>query len=419
MRQSFTQPIRSLQNRNYRLYFIGQLCSVSGTNAQVIAFGWLVLELTKSGATLGVVLALLSIPFLLLGPVVGRIVDRFPRRPFICSIMATSSFMAALLGTLVVTDLVQIWMIMVIAFVCGCLNAFEFPSRQSIVREIVHKDHVSNAIALNIGIFGIGRVVGPLIAAVTILVSGLAACFFVNSVSFMIFIFLISKMRAADFAVVATPVKYGKNAFRQALAFIRETPSVRATMAVMFVMSVLTYEFWVTVPLLVKETFHSTASTYGVMIAAMSVGTVIGSLIAANKLKVERSHFQFGILSFGLSNALVALTPNIVLAGFALVVMGICSSLFVSYASATLQNHLEPAFQSRVLGVWNMVFPGSATFGGPIVGFVSGTHGARAGLLLGTLGSFLALSLVPLLWGKESEAEGEEETKTENLVNSR
>jgi len=388
----------SLHVRNYRLYYFGQIISTSGTFMQNVAQAWLVLKLTNSGTALGLVAALQYLPILILGPYGGVIADRFPRRKILFITQSCSGILALILGILVATNLVQVWMVYILAACLGMVNVFDNPTRQTFYMELVGPDNLRNAITLYSILINLSRIVGPAIAAALIAAVGLAPCFLINGVSYVAVIAMLAMMHA-DELVLSPPVPPAKGQLREGFKYVFSTPIVGSVLAMMAIVGTLTFEFQVSLPLIAQFTFNGDASSYAFLTASMGVGAATGGLFFASRKGINPYKLVSASVLFGTAVLVAASMPTLLLSGLAMVFVGICSINFSSLGNSTLQLSSSPQMRGRVMALWSVAFLGSTTFGGPLVGWFAGVAGARWGLALGgvaaLLGAFTLRNLKP------------------------
>jgi MFS family permease len=382
----------SLRIRNYRLYFIGQGISLTGTWMQTIGQGLLVLRLTDSGTALGVVTALQTLPILLLGPWGGVIADRFPKRTILYVTQTTAGLLALTLGTLVATDVVRLWMVNFLAVGLGFVNTFDNPTRQTFVVEMVGAEQLTNAVSLNSTAINLARVIGPSLAAGLIATVGLASCFLINGVSFFAVIAVLSLMRTDELRP-AKRAGRAKGQLREGLRYVRSSPVVLNTLLMMAIIGTFTYEFTVILPLFARYTFHSDAGGYAAMSAAMGVGAVVGGLVTAGRRKNSPSMLVVAALLFGVTVLLTALAPTLTLALLGLVLVGFFSITFTSLGNVTIQLESAPQMRGRVMALWTVAFLGSTPIGGPLIGWIGQHVGPRWGLAVGGLAAITAAGL--------------------------
>ncbi len=270
----------ALSVRNYRRYYAGQAISLIGTWMQMTAQSWLVLTLTHSGAALGAIVALQTLPVLLLAPYGGVIADRIDKRRLMIVLQSAMGVQALVLGILTVTGAVRVWEVGVLAALLGLNNAFESPARQSFMLELVGADHLRNAVTLNSVLVNVARTIGPAVAGVLIATVGEGICFFFNAGSFVAVVFsLLTMDRMALNPTPPTPRARGQ--LREGLRYVRSTPGLAVPLLMMAAVGCLTYEFQVSLPVMASRGLHVGATGYGFMTAAMGVGAVVGGLMVA------------------------------------------------------------------------------------------------------------------------------------------
>jgi MFS family permease len=399
LRAAAHQTFSSLRIRNYRLYFVAQLISVSGTWMQTVAQAWLVLHLSGSGVDLGIVVGLQFLPMLLFGPVGGLVADRVNKRHLLYGTQAAGGLLALALGVLVVTHQVQLWQVYLLASLLGVVTVFDNPARQTFVMEMVGRDDLPNAVSLNTVVMNASRVVGPAIGGVVITVFGLGVCFFVNAISYVAVLIGLSLMRTADLHPTE-PVLRAKGQIREGFRYVWRTPSLRNTLLAIALIGIFAYNFTVTLALLAKVTFHGGAGTYSLLTSCMGIGAVIGGLLAAHRARPTPRLLQVLALTFGGLLAVVALAPTLVAAAIAIVLMGAASIGFIATANATLQLNAEPAMRGRVMALYAMAFLGTTPIGAPLVGAIAQWTSPRISLLSGAIATVIAAGL--LMWRHEA-----------------
>ena len=403
-RQFSRDTLSSLHVRNYRLYYIGQIISTSGTFMQNIAQAWLVLKLTNSGTALGLTTALQYLPILILGPYGGVIADRISKRKILYFTQSISGLLALILGVLVATGLVRVWMVYLLAASLGMVNVFDNPTRQTFYMELVGPEHLRNAVTLYSTLVNLARIIGPAIAAAVIAAFGLAPCFIVNGISFAAVVIMLALLHA-DELFITPPVPRAKGQLVAGFRYVISTPVLGATLAMMAIIGTLTYEFQVSLPLIAQFTFKGDASSYAFLTASMGVGAACGGILFASRKGVVPYKLVSAALLFGLAVLAAAFMPIIHLAGLALVAVGICSINFSSLGNSVLQLHSSPQMRGRVMSFWSVAFLGSTTIGGPIVGWFAEMAGARWGLALGGFAAVAASILGAVTMKKARTAE--------------
>jgi MFS family permease len=386
------QTFRALGSHNYRLYFFGQIVSVSGSWMQSVALGWLVLQITGSGAWLGLVIAFQFLPMLLLGPMGGVVADRVDKRRFLFATQALSGVLAAALGLIVLTGVVQLWMVFAFALALGIVNAFDMPARQTFVFEMVGPDLLTNAVTLNSVVMNSARIVGPAIAGVLIASVGLAPCFLINGISYLACIAGLALMHVGDL-VAAEPRPRQKGQLREGFRYVWGESSLRTPLLLMAAIGTLTYEFQITLPLVAQYTFGAGAGGYGALTSAMGVGAVVGGLIAASRARPTRRRLGLAAIVFGAAVLLSSVMPTFGAMVVVLPLVGAASVTFISLANTSLQLAARPEMRGRVMALYSVAFMGSTPVGGPIVGWVGQVVGPRAALVLGGVTAIVAAAL--------------------------
>lgn len=392
LRLAGRETFHSLRSRNYRLYFGGQIVSVSGTWMQGVAQAWLVLQLTGSGTVLGLTTALQFLPILLGGAWGGVIADRFDKRRLLLVTQSIAGLLALVLALLTATGTVRLWMVLVLAFAFGCIVAIDNPTRQSFVHDMVGPEDLPNAVTLNSVVVNAARVVGPALAGVLIAGVGIAVCFLLNGLSYLAVLAALAAMRSAELHGAArTPARPGQ--LREGLRYVWADADLRVPLLVMAVVGTLAYEFQVVLPLMARFVFDGGAGTYGAMSSVMGVGAVIGGLATARRSQPStgaliRAATVFGTLILGL-----AVAPTLGVELVLLLAVGAASIVFLATANAALQLRAAPEMRGRVMALWGVAFLGTTPIGGPIVGWIGETYGPRWSLALGGAATLAAAAL--------------------------
>jgi MFS family permease len=386
---------------NYRRYYGGQSISMIGTWMQMTAQAWLVLTLTHSSTWLGVVVALQTLPVLILGPYGGVIADRVDKRKLMIVLQSAMGVQALALGLLTVSGVVTVWEIGVLAALLGLNNAFENPARQSFMLELVGPEHLRNAVSLNSVLVNVARTIGPAVAGVLIATVGDGVCFLVNAGSFVAVVASLTTMERATLSPTE-PMPRARGQLREGLRYIRTTPQLAVPLLMMGVAGCLTYEFQVTLPVMADRGLNVGATGFGFMTASMGLGAVVGGLMVAARGKTGLRPLVLAASGFAVAMTMATLAPNLALELVALALAGAASISFMSTGNSTLQLNAVPEMRGRVMSLWFVAFQGSTPVGGPIVGWLMAVIGPRAGLGLGAitvllvaLGGLLALRRMP------------------------
>lgn len=392
LREHSRETFSSLYVRNYRLYYSGQIISTSGTFMQNVAQAWLVLTLSHSGTALGITSALQYVPILVLGPYGGVIADRFSKRKILYFTQSISGILALILGALVATNLVQVWMVYILAFCLGLVTVFDNPTRQTFYIELVGADNLRNAVTLYSTLVNLSRIIGPAIAAVTIAVFGLAPCFIINGISYAAVVIMLTMMNAKEL-ITTPPVPRAKGQIVEGFKYVVSTPIIGSTLVMMALIGTFTYEFQVSLPLIAQFTFKGNASSYALLTGSMGFGAALGGISFASRKGLHPNKVITASLLFGSAVLAAAFMPSLLLTGLALVFVGISSINFSSIGNSMLQLESSPQMRGRVMSFWSIAFLGSTTIGGPIVGWFAEVAGARWGLALGGLAALIAAAL--------------------------
>ena len=387
VRRAGRTTFAALSVPNYRLYVGGQAISLVGTWMQMTAQAWLVLSLTHSSTELGVIIALQTLPVLLLAPYGGVIADRVDKRKMMIGLQTAMGVQALILGLLTVTGTVRVWQIGVLAVLLGLNNAFENPSRQSFMLEMVGSDHLRNAVSLNSVMVNVARVLGPAVAGILIATVGEGVCFLVNAASFVA---VVASLIAMDQSALrpTEPTPRARGQLREGLRYVRGAPELALPLLMMAVVGCLTYEFQVSLPVMASRGLHVGADGFGFMTASMGVGAVIGGLMVAARGKTGLRPLVLAASAFGVAMTFATLAPTLAAELVALAFAGGASITFMASGNSTLQLAAAPEMRGRVMALWFVAFQGSTPIGGPIVGWLMAVMGARAGLGLGAVTCF-------------------------------
>jgi MFS family permease len=369
---------------NYRRYYAGQAISLTGTWMQMTAQAWLVLTLTHSSTALGIVIALQTLPVLLLAPYGGVIADRVDKRKLMIALQSAMALQALVLGVLTVTGMVRLWEIGILAAILGVNNAFENPSRQSFMLELVGSEHLRNAVSLNSVLVNVARAIGPAVAGILIATVGDGVSFLVNAASFVA---VVASLITMDLTALrpSPPMPRAGGQLREGFRYVRNTPELVVPLLMMAAAGCLTYEFQVSLPVMASRGLHVGATGFGFMTGAMGVGAVIGGLLVAARGKTGLRPLVAAAWVFGVAVALAAMAPSLTLELVALALAGSASISFMATGNSTLQLNAAPSMRGRVMALWFVAFQGSTPIGGPVVGVAMAALGARAGLGIGAV----------------------------------
>ena len=371
----------SLTVPNYRRYFAGQIVSITGNWMQMVAEAWLVLSLTHSGVSVGITTGLQFLPMLLLGALGGVFVDRHDKRRLL---MLTQTFMALpalTMWALTATGAVQVWMVYVLVLARGTILAIDNPARQTFVMDLVGADKVVNAVSLNSVIIHTARITGPMVAGALIALFGVAPCFLFNALSFVAMLVALRSMDPAQLHTSARAPREGGQV-RAAVRTVFARAELRIPLLMMVVIGLFSFNFQVLLPLFARFTWHGTATTYAVLMAAMGIGSIIGALAAGHRGRVTPRLLVGAAAVFGLGQVAAAAAPSEWAQMLVLAPVGAASVTFAAGVNSSLQLGAG-ALRGRVMALYSVVFLGTTPIGAPIVGAIAEGAGPRYGLLLG------------------------------------
>jgi MFS family permease len=376
--------VSSLRQRNYRLFFFGQLVSIAGTWMQTVAQSFVVLDLTHSGTQLGLTTAARFLPMFVFGPLGGVFADRMDRRRVLYVTQALSGLLAGVFAVTVGTHSIRLWIVYLLALALGFVNVFDNPARQSFISEMVSTGDLPNAVTLNSVAANMARVFGAALGGVIAAAIGLALCFTFNALSFGAVLVSLAAMRSSEL-FPAERVSRQKKQVRQGLRYVRNTPELLIPLLMIAVVGTLAWEFQVSLPLMASKVFHGGAASYGVMASVMGGGAVVGGLISAARARPRARALCLAAIGWGIAILAAAVAPSFALELAALVFVGYGSITFNSLAKTTLQLAAKPEMRGRVMALWALAWMGSTPIGGPIVGWTGQAIGARWALVIGGL----------------------------------
>ncbi len=396
LRGATRKTFAALSVRNYRLYFTGQVVSVSGTWMQMVAQAYLILfVLHGTGVDVAIATGLQFLPMLFFGPFGGLIADRLDKRKLLFATQVSAGLLALVFGLLVLTHSIQITDVYVLAGLLGVVNLFDNPARQTFVPEMVGRDLLPNAVSLNSVVMNGARVIGPGIGGVLILTLGVSTCFMVNAGSYVAVLVALSLMRKDELHPTHAVARAGGQV-REGLRYVWSTPDLRNPLLSMVVVGIFAFNFTVTLPLLAKFTFNGGAGLYSFFLAAMGAGAVAGGLFMAHRSRPTQKLLALIGAVFGVLILAVALAPTKTVAIVLLVPMGAASISFIATNNSILQLRSEPSMRGRVMSLNALAFLGTTPIGAPLLGWISDASNPRMALLVGavaTLGASVPLVL--------------------------
>ncbi len=397
----------AFKHRNYQLFFGGQLVSLVGTWMQTVAEGWLAYQLTNSAFALGAIRFFHTIPITLFSLLAGAVADRSEKRRILIATQALSMVLAAALAALAYAGIIRPWHIALLGFFLGLASAFDIPARQSFVVEMVGKEDLMNAIALNSSMFNGARIVGPAIAGLLLGPIGAAGCFLINAFSFLA---VIGGYAAMDFPKPAQkpPSISLKAATLEAVRYVLGDRVLRAALSLVSVVSMFGWPYSVLMPIFARDVLHAGAAGYGYLMAANGVGAFFGAMTLASigNYPHKRRLVFGGLFGFCGMLLLFAISKIFWLSALALAGTGYFMIIFFATANTVVQLRVPDPLRGRVMGIYSLCFLGLSPFGSLIAGTLARLTTASLAIVLGIaiciLAGFITMWLVPPQAVKES-----------------
>ena len=387
-------------HRNYRLYFLGQAISQTGTWIDKVAQAWLVLALTHSAFAVGVLAACQFVPFSVLGLVAGVVVDRLDTWRTVVVTQAIRMVIASVLAAIVLAGIAQVWMIYTLAIMTGIVLVLDAPSRQQLTFKMVGRAELPNAVALNSSLFNAARIVGPGIGGLLIAAFGVGPAFAINAASFVAVLVGLLLMDTSNLMSFA-PREHVATLFadlREGVSYARESPHVRLVLAMLVAISTIAMNFNVLLPVLARSTLESGPGVFGLIAACFGAGALVGGLLSAALSRASWKAIVAGAGGLGVAELVLApqhsLGPAVVL----LFIAGVCFTLYTANSNALLQLRAPDHLRGRVIGFYYFAFNGLAPLGGILTGWLAATGGTElAFAVAGTVTALVALTALPQL----------------------
>ena len=382
---------RSLKGYNYRLWAFAAFVSNIGTWMQRTAQDWLVLtQLTDNNATaVGIVMALQFGPQILLLPLTGYAADTFDRRKFLFVTQGFMGLQALGLGILTITGLVELWHVYMFALLLGCTTAFDVPTRQTFIAEMVGEEDLANAVGLNSTSFHSARMIGPAVAGVLIAWVGMGWVFLINGVSFASVLCALCLLHVNELYRDKRAVKARKNLV-EGFRYVWNRPDLKVMLLMFFLVGAFGLNFQLYISTMAASVFNAGAGEYGMLTSIMAIGSVLGALMSASRSRPTITLLLISGAMFGVGCGLAAIMPNYLLFGLTLMIIGFFAQLYTTSTNSLVQLSTAPEMRGRVIAILFAVAMGGTPIGGPIVGWVADTFGPRWAMGVAALAGVLA-----------------------------
>lgn len=384
----------SLSVRNYRIWFVGALISNVGTWMARVAQDWLVLtELTDhSASALGIVTGLQFLPFLLLAPWAGALVDRFPKRRLLLATQTLLGLVSLITGLLVVSGAAQLWQVYLLALLQGVVTAVDNPARQVFVSEMVPAAKLANAVALNSASFNAGRLIGPGVAGLVIAAWGTGVALLVNAATFAAVLLSVAALDRRTLS--PAPRAAGRGSIRDGFAYVRGRPDIKLVMLLVFVLGTFGMNFQITTALMATQVFGKGPTEYGLLGSIMAIGSFAAALLSARRANPRLRHLLIALAAFTVSSAAAALAPTYVVFALALIPVGLAMLTALTTANAMIQLRTSPEMRGRVMALYMAILMGGTPFGAPVIGWLGDVLGARWTIGIGPVALGVTLAAV-------------------------
>ena len=377
----FMGMFTAMRVRNFRLYSAGQSIANTGTWMQSIAQDWLVLQLTNSAAAVGITMAMQFLPMLLLGVHGGALADRYDKRRLLIATQCVNGVLTGLLAALTLSGNIHAWEVYGFALAGGFVFVVDSPARQVFVNELVPASHIRNAIGLNAAVFQATRLFGPALAGLLISGVGTGWAFAATAVCYLGPVATLLRIDTRQL-LPAPAVPRSTGQLKETLRYVAGQPQLAWTLLLVGVVGTFGLNFPIVLTGIARDSFHGTAALYGLFNIMLAVGSIAGALAAGARSHVRMRQVVVGAALFGVTQALAALAPDLVTFLLLLIAMGLTNLAFQAMANSSVQLSCDPAFRSRVMGLYMLVFVGGTPIGAPLIGALTAEWGARTGMLL-------------------------------------
>lgn len=396
------QNFHALTHKNFRYFWLGQCASLIGTWMQSIGQSWLVLSITNSPLLLGILSAMQFIPVTVFSLFAGVIIDRFPKKKVLIFTQATSMILAFILAVLVFSNTVKYDYILILAFLLGCVNSIDMPTRQAFTVEIAGRDDLMNAIALNSATFNLARILGPSIGAIVMAYFGAGYCFLFNGISYLAVLYGLYNIKVESYV---RKIRKDSNIIKEikdGLTYVKNSPVLFETTLMVFIIGVFAFNYNVLVPSFTKLVLNQGEKSYGILMSFLGVGALVGAFTVSMKSKKGPKRKVILISSVFISLMLIlnGLNTNFIITAVLLAITGVCNIFFSTTSNSTLQLNSKDEYRGRVMSIYSLVFAGSAPMGSLFTGWIAGSSGPSNGFLISGISILVLVIVIKILFIK-------------------
>lgn len=399
------ERFHALTHKDFRYFWFGQCVSLIGTWMQNIGQSWLVLTLTGSPFLLGLVGTVQFLPVTCFSLFAGVVIDKYPKRNILLVTQSVSMVLALVLSALVFSGQVRYGYIIALALMLGFVNNFDMPTRQAFTIEIVGKDDLLNAIALNSTTFNLARIIGPAIGAAMMAALGAGWCFLLNGLSFLAVICGLLRIKAKPYVREKKPDSGVWKEIKDGIVYIARDKVLSEIILLLIVVSTLAYNFNVLIPSFTKSVLHLQEQTYGALMSCLGFGSLIAALTVSmsSKSGPKLSRIMLASVAISVILMLTGLTRSRYLTGTTLALLGFFNILFSTNCNSMLQMHAKDEYRARVMSVYSLVFTGSTPIGSFLAGYAADRLGADGAFLLCGMLAFVPVVSILLLFKRKRE----------------
>ncbi len=368
----------ALTHRDFLYFWTGQAVSLIGTWMQSVAQAWLVYTMTDSPFLTGLIGAVQFLPVMLLSLFAGVVIDKLPKKKILYITQTISMVLALILSILVLTGNIQYWHVLAVAFLLGCSNTIDMPTRQAYIIEITGREDLMNAIALNSMVFNLARIIGPSIGGLILASAGAGWCFLINGLSFVAVLYGLSRIKSQPFVRKVSSNTRMLSEIREGLSYIKGDIVLVKTLLMVTVAGIFIFNFNVLIPVFTREVLLLDEKTFGFLMSSLGFGSMIGALLVSVKgRKGPKPHIIFAsLIIISTLFIIVGFSRAYLVTALVLAVIGIFNILFSTTANSTIQIISKDEYRSRVMSVYTLLFAGTTPIGNVYAGFVSGRFGA-------------------------------------------